>query len=90
MLLNNTSKVSPFRSFFYHPFATPKINIRFVNFFQQLVADISPSDVKGLGFDATCSMVALDVEGNPVAVNPGGRYGLIKMYRYHESALFSR
>ncbi|EEQ10033.1 Ribulokinase [Yersinia mollaretii ATCC 43969] len=36
-------------------------------------ADINPIQVKGLGFDATCSLVVLDKEGNPLTVSPSGR-----------------
>lgn len=32
------------------------------------VADVSPSCVCGIGFDATCSLVVLDKEGEPLAV----------------------
>ncbi len=30
---------------------------------------ISPKDIKGIGFDATCSLVAIDKEDNPVSVS---------------------
>ncbi|ORX94958.1 Pentulose kinase [Basidiobolus meristosporus CBS 931.73] len=33
-------------------------------------AAVSPDTVKGLGFDATCSLVVLDADGNPVSVSP--------------------
>ncbi|TCT40166.1 FGGY-family carbohydrate kinase [Martelella mediterranea] len=33
-------------------------------------AGIDPASVKGLGFDATCSLVVLDGEGAPLAVGP--------------------
>ncbi|MCP4180923.1 MAG: FGGY-family carbohydrate kinase [bacterium] len=33
-------------------------------------AEIDKSDVKGIGFDATCSLVALDGENKPVTVSP--------------------
>ncbi|VEA69012.1 Ribulokinase [Serratia plymuthica] len=36
-------------------------------------ADINPIQVKGLGFDATCSLVVLDKEGRPLTVSPSGR-----------------
>ncbi len=35
-------------------------------------AALEPSDVAGIGFDATCSLVALDGEGSPVSVSPTG------------------
>ncbi|KAG6829683.1 hypothetical protein H0H92_003801 [Tricholoma furcatifolium] len=41
-------------------------------------SQISPSAVKGLGFDATCSLAVTDFDGNPVIVTKGeqlGQYG---------------
>ena len=35
-------------------------------------AAASPGDVRGIGFDATCSLVALDAEGQPVTVSRDG------------------
>lgn len=31
-----------------------------------------PKNVRGIGFDATCSLVALDADGKPVTVSPSG------------------
>lgn len=36
-------------------------------------AGINPREVKGIGFDATCSLVALDTGDRPVTVSPTGR-----------------
>jgi len=36
-------------------------------------AEARPEQVHGIGFDATCSLVALDAEDLPVSVSPGGR-----------------
>lgn len=36
-------------------------------------ANIDPIQVKGIGFDATCSMVVLDKRGQPLTVSPTGR-----------------
>jgi FGGY-family pentulose kinase len=36
------------------------------------VARLEPSRVRGVGFDATCSLVVLDSENRPVAVSPDG------------------
>lgn len=36
-------------------------------------ADINPIQIKGMGFDATCSLVVLDKEGKPLTVSPSGR-----------------
>jgi D-ribulokinase len=35
-------------------------------------AGIAPAGVTGIGFDATCSLVALDTSGQPVSVSPSG------------------
>jgi D-ribulokinase len=35
-------------------------------------ADLPPAAVKGVGFDATCSLVALDRAGHPLTVSPSG------------------
>jgi D-ribulokinase len=35
-------------------------------------ANLPPSAVKGLGFDATCSLVVLDPGANPLSVSPSG------------------
>ncbi len=35
-------------------------------------AGVSPEDVAGIGFDATCSLVALDAEDRPVTISPSG------------------
>ncbi|MEE8155704.1 MAG: FGGY-family carbohydrate kinase [Phycisphaerales bacterium] len=35
-------------------------------------AGIEPRQIKGIGFDATCSLVALDTYGEPVSVSPTG------------------
>jgi FGGY-family pentulose kinase len=36
-------------------------------------ADIKAGDVAGLGFDATCSLVALDANDKPVSLSPSGK-----------------
>lgn len=35
-------------------------------------AGIDPSSVTGIGFDATCSLVAVDMDGRPLTVSPDG------------------
>ena len=35
-------------------------------------ADIDPTNVRGIGYDATCSLVALDERDRPVSVSPTG------------------
>jgi FGGY-family pentulose kinase len=36
-------------------------------------ADIDPTSVRGIGFDATCSLVVLDERDQPASVSPSGR-----------------
>lgn len=35
-----------------------------------------PSDIKGLGFDGTCSLVVTDMMGNPICISGGENLGL--------------
>ncbi|MGV3000670.1 FGGY-family carbohydrate kinase [Vibrio sp.] len=35
--------------------------------------NIDPIQIKGIGFDATCSLVVLDKDGTPITVSPKGR-----------------
>lgn len=37
---------------------------------------VDPSDVKGLGFDATCSLAVTDMAGNPICITSGENLGL--------------
>jgi len=37
---------------------------------------VDPSDVKGLGFDATCSLAVTDMGGTPICVTGGENLGL--------------
>ncbi|XP_031349869.1 FGGY carbohydrate kinase domain-containing protein isoform X2 [Photinus pyralis] len=41
---------------------------------KEVVRGIDPETIKGIGFDATCSLVALDKEGNPLSVSPTGNH----------------
>lgn len=38
-------------------------------------AKVSPSEVKGIGFDATCSLAVSDTNGEPVVVTKGDQLG---------------
>lgn len=38
-------------------------------------ANVSPADVKGIGFDATCSLAVTDMNGAPVTVTRGAGLG---------------
>lgn len=40
---------------------------------KSVVADTSADNIKGIGFDATCSMVAIDKTGSPVTISPTGQ-----------------
>ena len=48
------------------------------NTVKQVVAEskVDPSDVKGLGFDATCSLAVTDMGGTPICVTSGKDLGL--------------
>jgi ribulose kinase len=35
--------------------------------------NVASSAVKGIGFDATCSLAVVDVDGNPLSISPTGR-----------------
>lgn len=39
------------------------------NNFQNVISNIDINSIKGIGFDATCSLVALDKNGKPLSVN---------------------
>lgn len=43
-----------------------------MSYSQSVVAEISAEDVKGIGFDATCSLVAIDKTGSPVTISLTG------------------
>jgi ribulose kinase len=34
---------------------------------------VASSSVKGIGFDATCSLAVVDVDGNPLSISPTGK-----------------
>ncbi|XP_029174256.1 FGGY carbohydrate kinase domain-containing protein [Nylanderia fulva] len=59
---------------------------------KSVVAEISAEDVKGIGFDATCSLVAIDKTGSPVTVSLSGQEKqnviLWMDHRAHEEADF--
>jgi len=40
------------------------------------VSKVDPSDVKGLGFDGTCSLAVTDMEGTPICITSGENLGL--------------
>ncbi|XP_015514939.1 FGGY carbohydrate kinase domain-containing protein isoform X1 [Neodiprion lecontei] len=42
------------------------------NVVKTVTKDVSEEKIKGIGFDATCSLVALDEHGRPVTVSPTG------------------
>lgn len=45
---------------------------------KEVVAEskVDPSEVKGLGFDATCSLAVTDMAGNPICISGGENLGL--------------
>lgn len=42
-------------------------------YFQEVVRGVDASHIRGLGFDATCSLVVVDKQFQPLAVNSEGR-----------------
>ena len=57
-------------------------------FLQNVVDGIAADSVKGVGFDATCSMVVLDAEGKPLTVSPSGNHAQnIIMWMDHRAAV---
>lgn len=61
--------VSKFSAFEYWHRLDIACNLLQTFSFQNVVANVNPKNIKGIGFDATCSLVALDKNGNPMAVN---------------------
>lgn len=41
-------------------------------YFQEVVRGVAASQIRGLGFDATCSLVVVDKQLQPLAVNSEG------------------
>ena len=42
------------------------------SFIQEAVEGLDTSQIKGIGFDATCSLVAMDTNFQPITVSTGG------------------
>ncbi|CAG4912273.1 unnamed protein product [Colias eurytheme] len=40
-----------------------------ISVIKDIVVGVNPKHIKGIGFDATCSLVALDVNGNPISIS---------------------
>lgn len=43
-----------------------------VSCIKDVIEDVDATSIKGIGFDATCSLVALDKDGNALSVSPTG------------------
>ncbi|CAG9858955.1 unnamed protein product [Phyllotreta striolata] len=43
-----------------------------INCVKDVIQGINPEEIKGIGFDATCSLVCFDKEGKPLTISPGG------------------
>lgn len=50
------------------------------SYLQEICVGIEPQNIKGIGFDATCSLVVLDTEGQPLSISPQSKN--IKIYLY--------
>lgn len=44
---------------------------------QDVVKGLDPTTIKGVGFDATCSLAAFDQNGDPLSVSPSGKMLLL-------------
>ncbi|XP_076250523.1 FGGY carbohydrate kinase domain-containing protein isoform X1 [Rhynchophorus ferrugineus] len=40
---------------------------------KEVIKDTVPDKIKGIGFDATCSLVCVDKNGNPLTISPSGK-----------------
>lgn len=40
--------------------------------------------VKGIGFDATCSLAVMDAEGNPLSVSPTGNVSYVRIFSEYQ------
>lgn len=56
-----------------------------LNVIKNVVVNINPANIKGIGFDATCSLVALDIKGNPVSVSTNNNEQNIIMWMDHRA-----
>lgn len=57
------------------------------------MVDVDPHLIKGVGFDATCSLVAIDKSGEPLSVSPTGKlfsYCQFIVTNFDESPIYSK
>ncbi|PZC84646.1 FGGY carbohydrate kinase domain-containing protein [Helicoverpa armigera] len=52
---------------------------------KNVIANINPESIKGIGFDATCSLVALDKQGRPLSVSTNNNEQNIIMWMDHRA-----
>ncbi|XP_047021622.1 FGGY carbohydrate kinase domain-containing protein [Helicoverpa zea] len=52
---------------------------------KNVIANINPESIKGIGFDATCSLVALDKHGQPLSVSTNNNEQNIIMWMDHRA-----
>lgn len=43
-----------------------------------VIQNVDSSHVKGIGFDATCSLACVDKSGNPLSISPSGKINFLK------------
>ncbi|CAH0554551.1 unnamed protein product [Brassicogethes aeneus] len=60
------------KSIFYEQ-STENIWNACINCIKRIISGIDPSLIKGIGFDATCSLAVFDENGKPLSVSPTGR-----------------
>ncbi|XP_041977765.1 FGGY carbohydrate kinase domain-containing protein [Aricia agestis] len=56
-----------------------------ISVIKDVVKDVDSSHIKGIGFDATCSLVALDKNGNPKAVSTSNNEQNVIMWMDHRA-----
>ncbi|CAH0604890.1 unnamed protein product [Chrysodeixis includens] len=56
-----------------------------VTVIKNVVANINPASIRGIGFDATCSLVALDNNGKPISVGTNNNDQNIIMWMDHRA-----
>ncbi|XP_075969873.1 FGGY carbohydrate kinase domain-containing protein [Anticarsia gemmatalis] len=56
-----------------------------ISVIKNIVKNLNPENIKGIGFDATCSLVALDQHGNPLSVSTSNNEQNIIMWMDHRA-----
>ncbi|XP_056632635.1 FGGY carbohydrate kinase domain-containing protein [Diorhabda sublineata] len=68
---DQTTKTWNFQPDFYEQ-STEDIWNAVISCVKTVIKDVSPDTIKGIGFDATCSLACFDKNGSPLSVSPTG------------------